>query len=53
MITQDEDAHLPSAQKENVPPINHDTPGRGMMRSIASGVRLFCKRVLLDLITLI
>ncbi len=37
MITQDEDAHSPSAQKENVLPINHDTPGRGMMRSITSG----------------
>ncbi len=37
MITQDEDAHSPSSQKENVLPINHDTPGRGMMQSIASG----------------
>jgi hypothetical protein len=37
MITQDEDTHLPSAKKENVLPINHDTPGRGMMRSIVSG----------------
>jgi hypothetical protein len=34
---QDEDAHSPSSQKENVLPINHDTPGRGMMQSIASG----------------